>query len=73
MFLNRKGQEITVVRFTVNEDGSVSNFNTLSYGIVGRVRVSPKVLAQWQREVYNMIQGHVFLVLLLMLIGATVP
>ena len=35
--LDRKGMEKTVVRFTVNEDGSVSNFNTLSYGIVGRV------------------------------------
>ena len=48
VFLNRKGQEITVVRFTVNEDGSVSNFNTLSYGIVGRVRVSSSQSAgQW--------------------------
>ena len=48
MFLNRKGQEITVVRFTVNEDGSVSNFNTLSYGIVGRVQVSSSQSAgQW--------------------------
>ncbi len=37
VFLDRKGHEITVVRFTVNEDGSVSNFNNLSYGIVGRV------------------------------------
>jgi len=36
VFLERKGQEITVVRFTVNEDGSVSNFNTLNYGIVER-------------------------------------
>jgi hypothetical protein len=35
--LDRKGMEKTVVRFTVNEDGSVSNFNTLIYGIVGRV------------------------------------
>ena len=48
VFLARKGQEITVVRFTVNEDGSVSNFNTLSYGIVGRVRVSSSQSAgQW--------------------------
>jgi|TARA_Y100001937_G_scaffold125274_1_gene191742 hypothetical protein len=37
VFLDRKGHEITVVRFTINEDGSVSNFNNLSYGIVGRV------------------------------------
>ena len=37
VFLQRKGQEITVVRFTVNEDGSVSDFNTLNYGIVERV------------------------------------
>ena len=37
VFLGRKGEETTVVRFTVNEDGSVDNFNTLTYGIVGRV------------------------------------
>lgn len=35
--LDRKGVETTVVRFTVNEDGSVSNFNTLNYGIVGKL------------------------------------
>mgnify|MGYP006243826421 CR=1 FL=1 len=35
--LDRKGTETTVVRFTVNEDGSVGNFNTLNYGIVGRL------------------------------------
>ena len=37
VFLERRGHEITVTRFTVNEDGSVTDFNTLSYGIVGRV------------------------------------
>ena len=36
--LDRKGMETTVVRFTVNEDGSVDNFNTLNYGIVGRIK-----------------------------------
>ncbi len=37
VFLDRKGDETTVVRFTVNEDGSVSDFNTLYYGIVGKI------------------------------------
>ena len=44
--LDRKGQEVTVVRFTINEDGSVTNFNTLSYGIVGRLVDANS--GQWQ-------------------------
>lgn len=44
--LERKGQEVTVVRFTINEDGSVTNFNTLSYGIVGRLVDANS--GQWQ-------------------------
>ena len=44
--LDRKGMETTVVRFTVNEDGSVSDFNTLNYGIVGRIKDA--TAGQWQ-------------------------
>ncbi len=46
VFLDRKGHEITVTRFTVNEDGSVTDFNTLSYGIVGRVE-NTSTTGQW--------------------------
>jgi hypothetical protein len=46
VFLDRKGHEITVTRFTVNEDGSVTDFNTLSYGIVGRVE-NTSTSGQW--------------------------
>ena len=46
VFLDRRGHEVTVTRFTVNEDGSVTNFNTLSYGIVGRVE-NTSTSGQW--------------------------
>tara|TARA_X000000950_G_scaffold107752_1_gene135765 strand:+ start:1083 stop:1754 length:672 start_codon:yes stop_codon:yes gene_type:complete len=46
VFLDRRGHEVTVTRFTVNEDGSVTNFNTLSYGIVGRVE-NTSTTGQW--------------------------
>ena len=46
VFLERRGHEITVTRFTVNEDGSVTDFNTLSYGIVGRVE-NTSTSGQW--------------------------
>ncbi len=45
--LDRKGQETTVVRFTVNEDGSVDNFNTLYYGIVGKIDEDGDSLPAW--------------------------
>tara|TARA_B100001057_G_C22769410_1_gene918952 strand:- start:375 stop:1052 length:678 start_codon:yes stop_codon:yes gene_type:complete len=37
VFLDRKGQETTVVRFTVDENGNVTDFNTLYFGIVGKI------------------------------------
>ena len=46
VFLDRRGHEVTVTRFTVNEDGSVTNFNTLSYGKVGRVE-NTSTTGQW--------------------------
>ena len=45
--LDRKGDETTVVRFTVNEDGSVSDFNTLYYGIVGKIDEDGDSLPAW--------------------------
>lgn len=36
--LNRRGQEVTVTRFTVTEEGSVENFTELPYGIVQKVK-----------------------------------
>ena len=38
VFINRPGDEITVTRFSVDEEGAVGNFNNLIYGIIGRVR-----------------------------------
>lgn len=36
--LSRKGQEVTVIRFTVNEKGKVTNFSDLPYGIIQKAR-----------------------------------
>ena len=36
--LNRRGQEVTVTRFTVTEEGDVKNFIDLPYGIVQKVK-----------------------------------
>jgi len=36
--LQRKGHEVTVIRFTVDEKGNVSNFNDLDYSIIQKAR-----------------------------------
>jgi hypothetical protein len=36
--LQRKGHEVTVIRFTVDEKGNVSNFNDLDYSILGKAK-----------------------------------
>jgi len=36
--LQRKGHEVTVIRFTVDEKGNVSNFNDLDYSIIGKAK-----------------------------------
>ena len=36
--LQRKGHEVTVIRFTVDEKGNVSNFNDLDYTIIEKAK-----------------------------------
>jgi hypothetical protein len=36
--LRGKGQELTVIRFTVDEKGNVTNFNDLGYAIIDKVK-----------------------------------
>jgi len=38
--LNRRGQEVTVTRFTVTEEGKVENFTDLPYGIVQKIKAT---------------------------------